>query len=55
MKEGKSLVEITSGSNIKITPELIRGHFYSNIKFFKKRGGGARLTETYQHPRYREK
>ena len=33
IKEGKSPVEITLGSNTEITPELIRGYFYSNIKF----------------------
>jgi hypothetical protein len=37
IKEGKSLVGITLGSNKKITPELTWGYFYSNINFF--RGG----------------
>jgi hypothetical protein len=38
MKEGKSLVGITLGSNNKITPELIWGYFYSNIKFIQVGG-----------------
>ena len=38
MKEGKSPIRITLESNTEITPELIRGYFYSNIIFFL--GGG---------------
>lgn len=41
MKEGKSLVGITLGSNKKITPEIIWGYFYFNIRFFL--GGGMVL------------
>jgi hypothetical protein len=33
MKEGKSPVGITLRSNTEITPEIIWGYFYSNIKF----------------------
>jgi len=54
MKEGKSPVGTTLRSNTEITPEIIWGYFYFNIKFFLG-GGGTNFSETHQQPRYREK